>query len=111
MPTILCRNHGTAGPADGLRRLLATAQVALAFMLLIGAALLLASFRAVLAIDPGFEPTGVVRQGPRTSFKTALELARSFPIGVHGSQVCQYYYNTGYSSPGTRCSYCQGTKR
>src|SRR5262249_6756544 len=28
--------------------------------LLIGAALLLGSFRAVLAIDPGFEPTGVV---------------------------------------------------
>jgi hypothetical protein len=52
-----------------------------------------------------------VRQGPRTSFKTALELARSFPIGVHGSQVCQYCYNAGYSSPGTRCSYCQGTKR
>jgi len=29
-------------------------------MLLIGAALLLASFRAVLAINPGFEPAGVV---------------------------------------------------
>jgi putative ABC transport system permease protein len=52
---------GTAGATAGrLRRLLATAQVALAFMLLVGAALLLASFRAVLAIDPGFQPTGVV---------------------------------------------------
>jgi len=52
---------GTAGITAGtLRRLLATAQVALAFILLVGAALLLASFRAVLAIDPGFEPTGVV---------------------------------------------------
>ena len=52
---------GTASPAAGrLRRLLATAQVALAFVLLIGAALLLASFRAVLAIDPGFQPAGVV---------------------------------------------------
>jgi predicted permease len=51
----------TAGTAAGrLRRLLATAQVALAFVLLIGAALLLASFRAVLAIDPGFEAAGVV---------------------------------------------------
>ena len=55
--------------------------------------------------------TGVVRQGPRTSFKTALELARSFPVGVHGAQVCSYCYNTGYSSPGTRCSYCQRAKR
>jgi predicted permease len=52
---------GTAGIAAGrLRRLLATAQVALAFMLLIGAGLLLASFRAVLAIDPGFDPGAVL---------------------------------------------------
>jgi len=52
---------GTAGLGAGrLRRLLATAQVALAFVLLIGAGLLLASFRAVLAIDPGFEPAGVL---------------------------------------------------
>jgi len=52
---------GTAGLTAGrLRRLLATAQVALAFVLLIGAGLLLASFRAVLAINPGFEPAGVL---------------------------------------------------
>ena len=52
---------GTAGSATGrLRRALATSQVALAFVLLIGAGLLLASFRAVLRIDPGFQPSGVV---------------------------------------------------
>jgi predicted permease len=52
---------GTAGIAAGrLRRLLATAQIALAFVLLIGAGLLLASFRTVLAIDPGFQPAGVL---------------------------------------------------
>jgi predicted permease len=52
---------GTAGIATArMRRLLATAQVALAFMLLISAGLLLASFRAVLAIDPGFESAGVL---------------------------------------------------
>jgi len=52
---------GTAGIAAGRwRRLLATAQVALAFVLLIGAGLLLASFRSVLAIDPGFQPAGVL---------------------------------------------------
>jgi putative ABC transport system permease protein len=64
---------GTAGTtAARLRRLLATAQVALAFMLLIGAALLLASFRAVLAIDPGFEPAGVVTAAitlPSTAYR------------------------------------------
>jgi predicted permease len=52
---------GTAGAATGrLRRALATSQVALAFVLLIGAGLLLASFRAVLRIDPGFQSSGVV---------------------------------------------------
>jgi hypothetical protein len=54
---------------------------------------------------------GLVRQGPLIGFKTALELARSFPVGVHGSQVCPYCVNTGYSSPGTQCSYCQMGKR
>jgi predicted permease len=51
---------GTAGSAAGrLRRGLAMTQVALAFVLLIGAGLLLASFRAVLRIDPGFRSEGV----------------------------------------------------
>jgi hypothetical protein len=26
------------------------------------------------------------------------------------SRVCPYCYNTGYSSPGTRCSYCRGER-
>jgi len=56
--------------------------------------------------NPGFAP-----QRARNSFITALELARFFPIGVPGSQVCPYCYNTGYSSPGTRCSYCQRGER
>ena len=46
-------------------------------------------------------------KGARTSFRTALELARTFPFGVLASQACPYCYNTGYSSPGTRCSYCR----
>ena len=71
---------GTAGITAGrLRRLLATAQVALAFMLLIGAGLLLASFRAVLAIDPGFEPAGVLTASlnlPATRYPDAAALAQ-----------------------------------
>jgi predicted permease len=43
-----------------LRRTLATGQIAGAFVLLIGAGLLLTSFRAILSSDPGFEPAGVV---------------------------------------------------
>ena len=43
-----------------LRKTLVVAQVAFALVLLIGAGLLLASFRRVLAIDPGFRPESVV---------------------------------------------------
>ena len=43
-----------------VRQLLVTAQVGCAFTLLMGAGLLLASFRALLHVDPGFNPNGVV---------------------------------------------------
>ena len=52
---------GTAGRgARTLRRALVVAQVAFAFVLLIGAGLLFASFRRVLAVDPGFNADGVL---------------------------------------------------
>jgi predicted permease len=52
---------GTAGRgARTFRRSLVVAQVALAFVLLIGAGLLFASFRQLLAIDPGFKPAQVL---------------------------------------------------
>jgi predicted permease len=69
---------GTARATAGtLRRLLATVQVAFAFVLLVGAALLLASFRGVLAIDPGFDPAGVVTAAinlPPTSYRNPSAL-------------------------------------
>ncbi|MBI4485846.1 MAG: ABC transporter permease, partial [Acidobacteria bacterium] len=52
---------GTSGRgARTLRRALVVAQVAFAFVLLIGAGLLFASFRQVLAVDPGFSSDGVM---------------------------------------------------
>jgi len=52
---------GTAGRRGrAVRRLLVTAQVAFAFMLLIGAGLLLVSFQRVLAVKPGFDVTHVL---------------------------------------------------
>jgi predicted permease len=52
---------GTAGrSARAVRRTLVTAQVAFAFMLLIGAGLLLASFQALLRVDTGFQAGGVI---------------------------------------------------
>ncbi len=58
------REEGRSGTASRgarvVRRALVTAQVAFAFMLLIGAGLLLASFQRVLAVRPGFDPTHVL---------------------------------------------------
>jgi predicted permease len=52
---------GTSGRrAQQVRRMLAMAQVAIALVLLIGAGLLLASFRAVMTMDFGFNQTNVV---------------------------------------------------
>jgi len=51
---------GTGGrKRRAIRRAMVVAQVAFAFLLLIGAGLLLASFRQLLAIDPGFKGEGV----------------------------------------------------
>ena len=58
------REEGRSGTssrrARATRRVLVTAQIAFAFMLLIGAGLLLASFRHVLAVNPGFDPAHVL---------------------------------------------------
>ena len=53
------RGGSSGRVAQQIRRVLATAQVAIALVLLIGAGLLLASFRAVLNLDLGFTPDHV----------------------------------------------------
>ncbi|MCU1386251.1 MAG: hypothetical protein JWL71_4948 [Acidobacteria bacterium] len=62
--TIVLREEGRSGTAGrgarALRRTLVVAQVAFAFILLVGAGLLFASFRRVLAVQPGFNPDGVL---------------------------------------------------
>jgi predicted permease len=52
---------GTSGRgARALRRLLVATQVAFAFMLLVGAGSLLASFERIVAVAPGFEPSNLL---------------------------------------------------
>jgi predicted permease len=99
--TTMLREEGRGGTsgrgARALRRTLVVAQVAFAFVLLIGAGLLFASFRRVLAVDPGFRPGGVLTASvtlPRSryeddpklvAFTTAsVERMRTLP-GVTGA--------------------------
>ena len=59
--TALKTVHGMADPARlRLRSGLIVSEIALALTLLVGAGLLLRSFAAILAIDPGFQKAGVV---------------------------------------------------
>ena len=62
--TSILREEGRGGTSGRgvrtMRRALVVVQVALAFMLLVGAGLLFASFQRVLAIDPGFNAEGVL---------------------------------------------------
>ena len=62
--TVVLREEGRSGTAGrgarALRRALVVAQIAFAFILLVGAGLLFASFRRVLAVQPGFNPDGVL---------------------------------------------------
>ena len=50
----------TGRPGHGLRRTLVVAEIALAFVLLVGSGLLMRSFFKLLAIDPGFDTENVL---------------------------------------------------
>ena len=84
--TSILREEGRAASggrgARALRRTLVVAQVAFTFVLLVGAGLLLASFRKVLAVDPGFVAERVATASvslPRTRYDTEDKRAT-----VHG---------------------------
>jgi predicted permease len=73
------RTATTGRGAQTLRRALVIAQVACAFVLLIGAGLLFASFRKVLAVDPGYTTTGVLTGAvsvPRSRYADADAVRR-----------------------------------
>jgi predicted permease len=69
---------GTSGRgARSLRRALVVAQVAIAFVLLVGAGLMFASFRRLLTVDPGFESRNVLTASvslPQARYKDTTAL-------------------------------------
>ena len=69
----------TSGHTRTFRRVLVVTQVAVAFMLLVGAGLLLASFRQVLAVNPGFTVERVLTASvnlPGTRYPDAAAIRR-----------------------------------
>jgi predicted permease len=102
---------GTAGRgARIVRRVLVASQVAFAFMLLIAAGLLLASFQRVLAVDPGFNTervlTGNVNMPParykddpalRTFMTRTLERVRAVPGVVQAGATTTIPFGGGNS--------------
>jgi predicted permease len=104
------RSGTSARGVRSLRRLLVATQVAFAFVLLIGAGLLLASFERVLAVDPGFRPAGLLTarlsppparypMGPelRTFTTRFLERVRSLPGVEHAALTSSMPFGGSYS--------------
>jgi predicted permease len=93
---------GTSGRRSrGMRQVLAVAQIGIAFVLLAGAGLLLASFRRLLEVDPGFKTEGVLTgstNAPRARYaddaslrslmNRSLAAIRSIPgVGAAGAST------------------------
>lgn len=99
------REEGRSGTATKgarvVRRMLVTAQVAFAFMLLIGAGLLLASFQRVLAVQPGFDAsrlmTGIVSP-PSARYKGDDELRAFWNRLMDGVRVLPAVQAAGITS-------------
>jgi putative ABC transport system permease protein len=82
-----------SGSARGLSRWLVRFEVALSLMLLIGAGLLLKSFRQLLAVDTGFQPEAVLT--------THLDLpARSYATSAQSVQFYQHLLDQAHPLPG-----------
>jgi predicted permease len=112
--TSVFREEGRSGTASRsvrfVRKGLVAAQVALALVLLVGAGLLIASFREVLAVDPGFEPRGVLSgtlvlsearysddADIRAFLDEALEGMRALPGVSAAGTTTQIPFGSGFS--------------
>jgi putative ABC transport system permease protein len=112
-------------PHQRLRRVLASAEVALAFVLVVASGLLVRSFVSMVGTDPGFRPTGVITASlelptarydlPASAafFERVAERIRALP-GVREAAFSSdlpwtgYDENTGFSIVGRKTSDAEG---
>jgi putative ABC transport system permease protein len=71
----------SGGAGGRLRRLLVVAEVALAFMVLIGAGLTLKSFGRLTSVDPGFDPRNVLTFRMRLPDAKYREMSQALAFG------------------------------
>jgi putative ABC transport system permease protein len=70
--------RGSSGPRQRLRSTLVVAEVALTLTLLVGAGLLVQSFRRVLEVDPGFTPNNLLTMQVSVSNPDGQQIANFF---------------------------------
>jgi putative ABC transport system permease protein len=107
------RSGGMGASRDRLRGMLVAAEVALALLLLVGSGLLIRSALALDAVDPGFEPSGVISarvalprdeylDGPRVvqSLERMVERTRAIPGVTHAAVTSQVPMGPGGNGNG-----------
>ena len=73
------RGASSGGARQRMRSALVVAEVALAVILLVGAALFIGSFRTLMRIDPGFEPDNVLTVGLQPRLERGVSTGDALP--------------------------------
>jgi len=90
-------------PASGLRAALVGGQLALAVVLLSGAGLLFGSFMRLRAVEPGFEPEGLIATAPATLGPMRIEIgAGQSPRDVQIARLWDPTLDALAAAPGVR---------
>ena len=81
------RGASTGGARQRMRSALVVAEVALAVILLVGAALFIGSFRTLMKINPGFDPENVLTVGVQPRLESGRSTGDQLPD--YGPQIAQ----------------------
>ena len=83
------RGAGTGRARQCMRSLLVVAEVALAVVLLVGAALFIGSFMTLMRINPGFDPDNVLTLGVQPRHRPGCHARRPADNGTAFEQIVE----------------------